>query len=208
MVDYKTNIIKIIEIDKGINKYNNNYFKILRLFLEYYLGYTTSIAFNKLDSINRKLVDAFTNEEFKVIDKLKNIKVKEYCLFDLVYSDLAHRGVKGFEKEYDYFKKHNTDSVYAQQIRKLYAKMMALAPGKVAPPFTCMDVTGKVVSLNDFKGKYVYLDFWTTWCGECRKEIPHLIKLQSEYKAKNVVFVSISLDRNFQVWKKFVIEKK
>jgi thiol-disulfide isomerase/thioredoxin len=179
-----------------------------RDFLRYYLHYTTSIAFNKLDSINRKLVDAFTNEEFKVIDMLKNIKVKEYCLFAQVYSDLEYGGVKGFEKEYEYFKKHNTDSAYTQQIRKLYAKKMLLASGKFAPPFTCKDVTGKEVSLCDFKGKIVYLDFWATGCGPCRHEYPYLVKLQSEYKDKNVVFVSISIDNDYQEWKKYVIEKK
>ncbi len=179
-----------------------------RFFLYYYLGCSTKNAVNKLDSIKRQSDEAYFDKTSNIIEKYKSVKIKEYCLFDLVYSDLAQGGVKGFNKKYDYFKKHNTDSVYAQQMRKLYAKKMSLAPGNVAPPFTCIDLDGKEVSLSDFKGKYVYLDFWATWCGGCRMDMPYLKKLQSEYKDKNIVFVSISLDRNIQNLKDFINEKK
>ncbi len=192
----------IIENDKFLDS------PMYREFLRYYLYYATTMAFNKLDSIKQQSDEVFCDESFKVIDRLKNIKIKDYCLFAQVYSDLEYGGVKGFEKEYDYFKKHNTDTVYAQQIRKLYAKKMALAAGKIAPPFTCKDIKGKDVSLSDFKGKFVYLDFWTTGCVPCRKEFPYLKKLQLEYKDQNIVFVSISLDSDCEDWKKFVIENK
>ena len=183
---------------------------VYKEFLNYYLGYSTDNAVNKLDSAKRQSKDAYLAENLKLIEQFKNVKVKEYCLFLRVYSDLEHFGVKDFEKEYDYFKKHNTDTVYAQQIGKLYAKKMALAAGKIAPPFTCKDVNGKEVSLSDFKGKIVYLDFWATGCGPCRREYPYLVKLQSEYKDKDkdIVFVSISIDKDYQEWKKYVIEKK
>jgi thiol-disulfide isomerase/thioredoxin len=179
-------------------------------FLYYYLGYSTDNAVNKLDSAKRQSKDAYLAENLKLIEQFKNVKVKEYCLFLSVYSDLEYFGVKDFEKEYEYFKKHNSDTVYAQQIGKLYAKKMALAAGKIAPPFTCKDVNGKEVSLSDFKGKIVYLDFWATGCGPCRREYPYLVKLQSEYKDKDkdIVFVSISIDKDYQEWKKYVIEKK
>jgi thiol-disulfide isomerase/thioredoxin len=63
-----------------------------------------------------------------------------------------------------------------------------------APDFTLTSVSGEDVSLSDFKGKVVIIDFWATWCPPCRKGIPDLISLQKEYK-DNVAVIGISLDR-------------
>lgn len=67
--------------------------------------------------------------------------------------------------------------------------------GKSAPSFTLQDLNGKPVSLSDFKGKVVILDFWATWCGPCVIEIPHFIELYEQYKAQGFAMVGISLDR-------------
>ena len=67
--------------------------------------------------------------------------------------------------------------------------------GKAAPSFTLQDLNGKPVSLSDFKGKVVILDFWATWCGPCVIEIPHFIELYEQYKDRGFAMVGISLDR-------------
>ena len=66
--------------------------------------------------------------------------------------------------------------------------------GSKAPDFTLSSVNGEDVSLSDYKGKVVIVDFWATWCPPCRKGIPDLISLQNEYKDK-VKVIGISLDR-------------
>jgi len=63
-----------------------------------------------------------------------------------------------------------------------------------APDFTLVNVDGKNVSLSDYQGKVIIVDFWATWCPPCRKGIPDLIELQKEYKDKLAV-IGISLDR-------------
>ena len=61
-------------------------------------------------------------------------------------------------------------------------------------------MSGKKVSLSDFKGKYVYIDIWATWCGPCQREIPHLQKLEEKYHGKDIYFVSISCDNYKKAW--------
>jgi peroxiredoxin len=68
-----------------------------------------------------------------------------------------------------------------------------------APRFSLVDVNGKSVSLADFHGKVVILDFWATWCPPCKREIPDFIKLQSEYGSKGVQIVGIALDQPTKV---------
>ncbi len=76
--------------------------------------------------------------------------------------------------------------------------------------FDYQNHAGKRTKLEDFKGKYVYIDVWATWCGPCRAEIPALKKIEEKYRNKNIVFVSISVDdaKDFEKWKAFVTEKQ
>lgn len=82
------------------------------------------------------------------------------------------------------------------------------AKGDVAIDFKFPDANGKEVALSDLKGKVVYVDVWATWCGPCKQEIPHLKKLEEEYKGKNIVFLGVSTDRqrDHETWKKFLID--
>jgi len=66
---------------------------------------------------------------------------------------------------------------------------------KSAPSFTLQDLKGNQISLSDFQGKVVILDFWATWCPPCVIEIPHFIELYEQYKDKGFAMVGISLDR-------------
>ena len=68
--------------------------------------------------------------------------------------------------------------------------------GSTAPQFTLKDINGKNVSLNDYKGKVIILDFWATWCPPRREEIPDFIALQNEYGKKGLQIIGISVDRD------------
>ena len=79
--------------------------------------------------------------------------------------------------------------------RNTYNANLSLSKGKSSPKFTdYVNIKGGIKSLDSFKGKYVYIDVWATWCGPCIVEIPYLQKLEKEYHNKNIEFVSISTD--------------
>lgn len=89
--------------------------------------------------------------------------------------------------------------------KRILAKMNRLdpfPPGSVAPNFTQPTPDGKLVSLSDFRGKYVLIDFWASWCGPCRRENPHLVKAYDKYKDKNFTILGVSIDtkENRHAW--------
>ncbi|WP_293305985.1 TlpA disulfide reductase family protein [Pedobacter sp. UBA5917] len=97
------------------------------------------------------------------------------------------------------------DNFIGKQLGKKLAALEAGAPGKMASNFSTTDVNGKAISLNDFKGKYVLLDFWATWCVPCRASHPHLRNIYGKYKDKGLDVVGISDDdTRVALWKKAI----
>lgn len=74
-----------------------------------------------------------------------------------------------------------------------------LRPGK-APEFTMADTSGKPVSFSSFKGKYVLVDFWASWCRPCRLENPNVVATFNQFKDKNFTILGVSLDTTQQAW--------
>ncbi len=99
-------------------------------------------------------------------------------------------------------------STYYQKLSEKIAKLETVAVGKMAPDFTMNDTEGNPVSLSSFKGKYLLVDFWASWCGPCRRENPHVVKLYAEFKDKGFDILGVSLDQKKDAWLKAIEEDK
>lgn len=85
--------------------------------------------------------------------------------------------------------------------------MPNLQIGKFLPEFQVSDVNGDIRKLSDFKGKYVLVDFWASWCGPCRAEFPHLRNLYAKYKDQGFEILAVSIDDTQEEWLKAIKEE-
>ena len=146
-------------------------------------------------------------------------------IFDFILEQVANDTLKGdvvarrlmranaFEEvltnvdKYGQFLKTERQLAMKEEAMEKLVKYQKGAPGY---NFDLVDINNKKVSLKSLAGKIVVVDVWATWCGPCKAEIPHLKTLTEEMKGKDVVFVSISTDKEAdkEKWKQFVAEKE
>ncbi len=87
-----------------------------------------------------------------------------------------------------------------QMLHKIVKQQSALAPGTPAPEIALPSPEGKEITLSSLKGKTVLIDFWASWCGPCRAEMPHIVELYKKCKGKNFEILGVSLDQTKDKW--------
>lgn len=100
------------------------------------------------------------------------------------------------EKVSDELKKNTAVKTFVEKVQKLKQVQV----GQQAPSFTIPSIDGKEIKLSDFKGKYVLVDFWASWCAPCRQENPNVVKAYHKFKDRNFTILGISLDKDKAAW--------
>lgn len=126
------------------------------------------------------------------------VMVSQYC---------AYGPVDKVEAIYNQFDPSTRHCYYLKQIAEKIALTKACAVGNPAPDFELNNLAGEPVKLSSLRGKYVLIDFWASWCGPCRKEIPNLKKVYAEFKDRGLQLVGVSIDENADRWRKAVKEE-
>ena len=96
-----------------------------------------------------------------------------------------------------------TTNAMAEDLDSLYAQSL-LKVGTQAPNFELPTPEGKKVQLSDFKGKYVLIDFWASWCPDCRRISPNVEAIAKEYQGKDLTVVAVSFDIDKEAWVKYI----
>lgn len=94
---------------------------------------------------------------------------------------------------------------------KLWLLLILLAVGAYGAPSLDHQVfneQNQLTSLNEFKGKVVYVDFWASWCGPCRAENPNVVALYNEFHSKGLNIIGVSLDKDAAKWKEAIAKDK
>lgn len=139
-----------------------------------------------------------------IADNIGNDKVKQALLNVLAIEQVEQYGIKDIDELLNLHGTYVTDTVLQAAFKEKYDAWDLARPGKPSPDFRAWDVDGKSYTVADFKGKYVYIDLWATWCGPCRREMPFLKQLEEEYKGRNITFLSLSTDARKADWLKMV----
>ncbi len=151
--------------------------------------------------------DAYFEKQYQIGVDFFDGSSRDFILSQVVISALNFGDFDKAQAMYDKYVAVAKDKDYKELVRKDFETILSLTPGNMAPEFTLTDIDGKKVSLRDFRGQVVYLDFWASWCGPCMREFPHAKDLKQKLKhQKDLVFLYVSIDTDEQAWRTTVAE--
>lgn len=196
---------------------------------EEYYSFLKGVNVNKEPSVSHSAYNDFIY--FYIVDhKMRNLSGNENALLgslefarEELPEPIANRAIAHLLKDQiqvaatrgdyellrsqmDLLTRHSGTEHYGEYLRYNYEQKAVLAPGSPAPNFTLKDIEGNSVSISDYQGKVVVIDFWGTWCGPCKRELPYSRKIEEHFaEREDVVFVFVALERGSrEYWKDFV----
>ncbi|HOK38107.1 MAG: TlpA disulfide reductase family protein [Bacteroidales bacterium] len=161
----------------------------------------------ELRNSRRELKSApeYTEMFFKYAKEIYTEKdIKEEMFYVFIKEFLNYYGPESVYEAYLDYKSFTSSREHLSELNNIFEEFSKTAPGKECINWKFPDKNGKVYSLSDFKGKYVYIDVWASWCGPCRTEIPYLKVLKEKFKNKNIAIIGISVDENRNDWLNFL----
>jgi peroxiredoxin len=161
-------------------------------------------AASKRDSIGEAYQMVAMTIQGKVDSFIRRNKSSYVSPFLLVVVNQLSDDVFLLERRYQTLSPDVQQSMYGKYLSDQINSGKVGAVGSEAMDFTQADTSGKPIRLSSFKGKYVLVDFWASWCKPCRMENPNVLAAYERFKAKNFTVLGVSLDRSRDAWIKAI----
>lgn len=197
-----------VELEKEHGKLVNPWIELLNAAAD-----SSSIMEERQDTIRSRMYNEqnqFYYKQMRIASKDFIVKHPDAYVSLFLFPDLQDsydkkERIEIFESLSSRLKQHS----YAKMLRyELYEIDAVITVGKKTASFSLQDMFSDSISLEDYKDKYVLIDFWASWCEPCRAEHPFLIEMYKQYEPLNFDIISVSIDKNIDNWKRAIKEDK
>lgn len=172
------------------------------ILLDEYQYFLSSYVYLKVQRLKLENKIQQTSKMFDIIQEYFNNKaIQNKMIKEVIRRQTLNLSVN--DTLFERFKSMCSDSLYIQKIENTYQNLKPLLKGNKAPDFVFIDTNRKKFFLNNFKGKYLLIDVWSTTCSPCINEMPYLDKIKEENKDKDIEFVAVCLSGE-TAWKKML----
>jgi peroxiredoxin len=161
---------------------------------------------SKSDSISRLMTEVIASVESAVDQFIQNKKTSYVSPFILLVVSQLSADVFLLEKRFNSLSVEMQGGYYGKILKEQIENGKIGAVGTEEIDFTQNDTTGHPITLSSYKGKYVLVDFWASWCHPCRMENPNVVATYARFKDKNFTILGVSLDRTREPWIKAIAD--
>lgn len=138
-----------------------------------------------------------------VLNHIDDRRAKAYAQMHLIAERIGEMSPEVAKPSYRSFLQEYKDfPQYTSFLKKFYDQVKSVSPGQPAIDFSIPNREGEMVQMEDFKGKYVLLDFWASWCIPCLNEFPHMRDLYRKYSRDDFEIVAVSIEKDSLTWRR------
>ena len=210
-ITLKGNVDNVQQLDVKGSVINSDFMEFQNTFSPMFKGLMeTNQKISANPSIKRddSLVVSYMSQVGKIKSTLDrfvaNKKSSPVTPFALVVTSEIEENISATEQRFKMLDTAVQHGFYGKILAQRIGEAKIGAVGTDAMDFSQKDTTGKLVALSSFKGKYVLVDFWASWCGPCRMENPNVLSAYNKFKSKNFAILGVSLDKNRDAWIKAI----